>query len=97
MNPPGKTTLSRMQRAAMIEAERIEISQDARVRFGDLKEPMPDQVNLRDDFAGMVRLIDAIESDARLKDLIGERLAQLKRARVVAPAQPAAEFEVEAE
>lgn len=72
MKPPGKTTLFRMQRAAMTEAERIEISQDGRVREKMLKEPMPDQVELRDDFAGIVRLIDVIMTDqvllARLQD-----------------------------
>jgi hypothetical protein len=36
MKPPGKTTLSRMQQTAAIEAERIEISQDARVLAGML-------------------------------------------------------------
>jgi hypothetical protein len=75
MKPPGKTTLSRMQRTAMLEAERIEISQDGRVRAGDLKEPMPHQVELRDDYAGMVRMIDAINSDQALKDRVIERMA----------------------
>ncbi|WP_316214319.1 MULTISPECIES: hypothetical protein [unclassified Bradyrhizobium] len=97
MIPPGKTTLSRMQRAAMIEAERIEISQDARVLAGLLKAPMPDQVGLRDDFAGIVRLIDAIESDTRLKDALADRLERLRQAKAT-PAPPvAAELEVDAE
>lgn len=74
MKPPGKTTLFRMQTAAYNEAARIEISQDGRVSAGMLKEPMPDQVLLRDDFAGIVRLIDAIESDPRLRDRVLERL-----------------------
>jgi hypothetical protein len=73
MIPPGKTTLTRMQLAALSEAERIEISQDGRVSCGMLKEPMRDQVSLRDDFAGIVRLIDLIQSDA----VILERLARL--------------------
>jgi hypothetical protein len=68
-----------MQLAAMREAERIEISQDGRVSCGMLKEPMPDQVLLRDDFAGIVRLIDIINSDA----VILERLA--KAGRLPAP------------
>jgi hypothetical protein len=75
MKSPGKTTLARMQRTAMIEAERIEISQDGRVRFGDLKEPVPYQVELRDDFAGIVRLIDAINSDQVLLERVKERMA----------------------
>lgn len=66
MKAPGKTTLNRMQRTAFLEAERIEISQDARVRDGELKEPMPQQVERRDDFAGIVRLIDRIMSDVEL-------------------------------
>jgi hypothetical protein len=64
--PTGKTSLNRMQRTAFLEAERIEISQDARVRDGELKEPMPEQVERRDDFAGIVRLIDKIMSDVEL-------------------------------
>jgi hypothetical protein len=75
VKPPGKTTLARMQRTAMLEAERIEIRQDGRVRAGDLKEPMPHQVELRDDYAGMVRMIDAINSDQALKDRVIERMA----------------------
>jgi hypothetical protein len=43
MKPPGKTTLNRMQLAAQREMERIEISQDSRVREGMLARPMPDQ------------------------------------------------------
>jgi|SRR5579864_9352715 len=64
MRPPGKTTLDRMLLAAQAEAERIEISQDARVREKMLREPMPQQVALRDDFAGIVRLIEIIQGDA---------------------------------
>ncbi len=77
MIPPGITTLFRMQLAAQREAERIEISQDGRVREKMLAEPMPDQVLLRDDFAGIVRLIDTIFSDK----LILDRLEELKKAR----------------
>lgn len=82
MNPPGKTTLFRMQLAAHNEAERIEISQDGRVRCGLLTEPMPDQVILRDDFVGIVRLIDIIMSD----QLILDRLQQRMRAGAAAAA-----------
>jgi hypothetical protein len=80
MKPPGKTTLARMQRAAMIEAERIEISQDGRVREKMLKEPMPHQVELRDDFAGIVRLIDAIMSDQLLLDRLKSSMARIASA-----------------
>ncbi|HYD66112.1 hypothetical protein [Azospirillum sp.] len=76
-----------MQLAALSEAERIEISQDGRVKLGMLKEPMPDQVSLRDDFAGIVRLIDLIQSDA----VILERLGKLSQLPV--PATDAASIE----
>ncbi len=76
MKAPGKTTLMRMQLAAQREAERIEISQDGRVRAGMLEEPMREQVALRDDFAGIVRLIDAIQSDATILERLQQRLAQ---------------------
>jgi len=81
MIPPGKTTLARMQVAAHNEAQRIEISQDGWVKLGTLKEPMSDQVRLRDDFAGIVRLIDLIESDA----VILERLEAARRRDVQTP------------
>jgi hypothetical protein len=84
MNPPGKTTLSRMQATAIEEQERIEISQDGRVREGLLKEPMPSQVAKRDDFAGMVRLIDIIVSDKVLLDRLQERM--VARAGMASPA-----------
>jgi hypothetical protein len=62
------STLTRMQLAALREAERIEIGQDARVATGMLKEPMREQVLLRDDFAAIVRLIDLIQGDAVVLD-----------------------------
>jgi hypothetical protein len=80
MKPPGKTTLFRMQRAAYLEAERIEIGQDGRVMAKLLKEPMPSQVALRDDFAGIVRLIDAIMSDQVLLDLLQKRMEAIAKA-----------------
>lgn len=75
MKPPGKTNLSRMRLAAHNEMERIEISQDGRVKEKMIEAPMPSQVALRDDFAGIVRLIDMIESDAAIM----ERLQRLLR------------------
>lgn len=81
MKPPGKTTLDRMARAAQLEAERLEITQDFWVREGRLKEPMPNKVNLRDDFAGIVRLIDLIQSDK----VILERLAAAGRRAETVP------------
>jgi hypothetical protein len=64
MIEPGKSTLWRMRMTAAEEATRIEIAQDARVAAGLITEPMPDQVAKRDDFASIVRLIDAIMADS---------------------------------
>jgi hypothetical protein len=87
LKPPGKTTLARMQRTAMNEAARIQISQDGRVREKMLKEPMPHQVELRDDFAGIVRLIDIIMSDKVLLERLQERMAARTAAgKSIAPA-----------
>ena len=83
MKPPGKTSLNRMQLAAQRERERIEISQDGRVREGMLTRPMPDQVNLRDDFAGIVRLIDLIQADSVMLERV------LKQMRSAPPAAAA--------
>jgi hypothetical protein len=86
VKPPGKTTLFRMQQSAYLEAERIEISQDARVRAHLLKEPMPDQVAKRDDFAGIVRMIDAITSDQTLLDMLQRRMEAIAAAGHALPA-----------
>jgi hypothetical protein len=86
MKPPGKTTLARMQRTAMLEAERIEISQDHWIREGRIKEPMPQMVETRDDYAGIVRLIDLIMSDQVLLDRLQQRMAEVSRANSAAPA-----------
>jgi ATPase subunit of ABC transporter with duplicated ATPase domains len=74
MKPPGKSTLFRMQLTALQEAERIEISQDGRVACGMQAEPLPEQVEKRDDLMGIVRLIDAIMSDAALLERLQERM-----------------------
>jgi len=95
MKPPGRTTLSRIQRTAWLEAERIEISQDARVRAGLLKQPMSDQVAMRDDLMGVVRLIDAIESDQRLKEMIADRLDQMRQVKLAAVAKQQTEQDAE--
>jgi hypothetical protein len=97
MKPPGKTSLFRMQRTAQLEAERIEISQDARVHAGLLKTPMPDQVELRDDFAGVVRLIDIIMSDQLLLDRLQQRMAGQAAQRLMAVPDPAKDVAIDAE
>lgn len=84
MNPPGKTTLSRMQRTAYLEAERIEISQDGRIRCGMQKDPLPGEVEKRDDFAGIARVFDAINSDKQLLDRLQLRMREQAEVRAVA-------------
>ena len=96
MKPPGKTTLSRMQRTAMLEAERIEIGEDGRVALGFIKEPRPEIVERRDDFAGIVRMIDAINSDKSLLDRLKERMAAMAKLSAAPPAASAGDdLEVE--
>lgn len=90
MKPPGKTTLARMQLTAMLEAERIEITQDFWVRDGRISEPEPHLLARRDDYAGMVRLIDAINSDQDLLERLKRRMAALAAETPAAPA-PAVE------
>jgi hypothetical protein len=97
VNPPGKTTLDRIQLTALLEAERIEISQDARVMLGMQKEPMPGQVTLRDDFMGVVRLIDLIMSDLTLHDRLKERMAAQASVIAARRAAGAEDIAVEAE
>jgi hypothetical protein len=75
MKPPAKSTLFRMQQTAQAAADNIEFGQDARVRAGDLTEPMPDQVRKRDDFIGMVRLIEAILSDQVIIERLKARMS----------------------
>jgi hypothetical protein len=83
---PGKTTLARMQRTAMLEAERIEITQDHWVQEGRISVPEPHAIERRDDFAGMVRLIDAINSDQDLLERLKRRMAALAADSPPAPA-----------
>jgi hypothetical protein len=89
MNPPGKTTFQRMQLAAQAEAERIQASQEARVKAKMQAAPRADQVRLRDDFFGIVRLIDAIEADQDVKKKLTDRMkAQLHLGAAAAEAEP---------
>ncbi len=97
MIPPGKTTLFRMQLAAHNEAQRIEISQDGRVACGMLKEPMPSQVALRDDFAGIVRVLDVVMSDQFILERLQQRMAGAANAAAAAAAIAAGDEEIEPE
>lgn len=84
MKPSGMTTFARMLLAAHAEAERIEISQDEFLRKGDIKVPMVSEARRRDDFAGIVRLIQAIESDAELKERATARMRAMRAAEAKA-------------
>ncbi|MES5483594.1 hypothetical protein QMZ05_12620 [Bradyrhizobium sp. INPA03-11B] len=98
MNPPGKTTLARMQHTAELEVSRIEIVQDYWVREGRIAEAMPEQVARRDDFAGIVRLIDLIQSDQVILDRLEKRKQDMAAAKAAAPApQDAPDMEIEAD
>jgi len=72
-----------MQLTAWLEAERIEISQDARVLAG-ARGADAGQVAIRDDLLGVVRMIDAIESDLNLKKAIADRLDQMRQIKLAA-------------
>lgn len=101
MKPPGKVTLAKMQYHAQIEAERIEIVQDALVAGGQLAAPDPGMVERRDAFAGLVRLLDMIQSDAEILDRLDFRKKFAARfiaeQAAAASGHGAADTEVEAE
>ncbi|MHC2604320.1 hypothetical protein [Bradyrhizobium liaoningense] len=84
-----------MQQTALQEMERIQITQDALVAVGLLKAPDVGAIERRDDFAGIVRLIDIIQSDAVMIDRLKAGMARAQATRLVAPA--AEETEVEPE
>lgn len=67
-----------MFRTALAEAERIEIVQAAHVAAGLLKKPDAAQLRRRDDFAGMARLIEIIESDTNVLRWVKAGAARLK-------------------
>lgn len=66
--PEMPTTYVRMLEAARAEASRIEHSQAARIVGGELTEPWPCQMKLRDDFLGIVRLIQQVMNDPVMLD-----------------------------
>lgn len=93
MKPPAKATLLRMQQTALQEMERIQITQDALVATGLLKAPDGGAIGRRDDFAGIVRLIDIIQTDAVMLDRLKAAMARAAIAR--SPAEVDAEVEPE--
>lgn len=74
MNPPGQTTLSRMRVTAGIAAGDIERMQDHLLETGVHSSPSETAVARRDDFHGIVRLIDEILSDEQLKAAVINKL-----------------------
>lgn len=66
MKLPGKSTLSRMQRTAQAEVDRIESMAG---------QPADYLVRKRDDFAGIVRLVDACLSDQVIIDRLKARMS----------------------
>lgn len=57
------TTFARMCAAAREEANRIESEQIARMMGGFITAPMPERMRLRDDFVGLMKLVDRIIAD----------------------------------
>ncbi|TGN90904.1 hypothetical protein EOW77_0003465 [Bradyrhizobium yuanmingense] len=81
MKPPGKTNIMRMQQTALAEMERIEITQRALVAEKLLAAPDAGAMARRDDFAGIVRLIDLIQTDAVMLDRLKAGMARAAIAR----------------
>ena len=88
MKLPGKTNLDRMLLSAVAEMERIQITQDALVAEGMLKNADPRQIRRRDDFAGMVRLIEIVTSDQVMRDRLKAGAARERIAPVGAADDP---------
>lgn len=70
----GKTTFIRMRETAYEKMRDIEMSQDARALVDPLSTPHPETVQQRDDFAGIVRLLDVIMMDPDLIEDIKRRM-----------------------
>jgi len=77
-----------MQLAAQLEAERIEIIEDGWVTLGKLPVPRADRVRLRDDFAGIVRLIDCIVADDMIRGRLEDAMRRTAQPPPVAPSVP---------
>lgn len=73
MRPVRPTSLARMREAAYERMATIESSDDARIAACFQLEPNPEQEELRDDFAGIVRLLDALIEDPDLAATLGGR------------------------
>lgn len=69
----GATTFDRMSAAAAAEAGRIEIVQQMLVSAGTLPEPDAATMALRDDFDGIVRLIELIKNDKYIMERLTKK------------------------
>ncbi len=68
--PEGRSTLNRMREAAADEASRIESFMIVRLMVGEIAKPWPCAMRKRDDFVGIVRLIDNILGTPALLELL---------------------------
>jgi hypothetical protein len=69
-------TFAEMERFALNEAQRIETTQAALVRFGDIEHPHPDAMRNREICEAIVRLIHLCKADP----VIVERLKSARPA-----------------
>lgn len=74
MRDPRPTTFARMREAAYERSRTIEGSEDARVIAGMRDKPLEELELLRDDFAGIVRLLDEISLDPDLAADLARRM-----------------------
>ena len=63
IRPVQHTTLPRMRATAAAEAGRIEIIQQWLVESGLRDQPSEQQLQMRDDFDAIIRLIDVVVAD----------------------------------
>jgi hypothetical protein len=61
-------TLIDMERFAVNEATRIEVTQAALVKIGDITRPHPDALRNKDICEGIIRLIHSIRADPIIMD-----------------------------
>lgn len=76
--PVAPTTFNRMRDAAAAAAFRIENGQCGRMMSGDLVVPMPEEIRRRDDFDGIVRLLDEITANPDIIDMLRPKKATKK-------------------
>ena len=70
LRDPEPTTFERMRTAAARRAIAIEGTQQARLIAGFITKPDEEQLIERDDFEGLVRLLDKIIASREIMDLL---------------------------